>query len=322
MKMHKEGLSPQIASLLEHFRLFLVKYIKGGPDGDVAGNLIKILIREYGENVKIVGVADQSGCAECPKGLDHEELLRLVNTGAVIVSFDRNRLGDQGILHDATIESGLKARNTMHNRVMSDAFIPAGGRPNTINLSNYKRFLNEAGSPSSKLIVEGANLFLTSDARQALYDEAGVVIIKDSSANKCGVITSSYEICAAMLLSEDEFSQNKDRLIHEVLQKLRDYARKEANILFREQDHSGLAIPVISTKLSQTINMVADSLVDHLNDMSKAERCSLLLTFLDHLPRTLADVALDRLERIPEQYVQNAIASTIASRIVYQGTFK
>ena len=46
----------------------------GGPDGDVAGNEIKILIREYGDNVKIVGISDASGCTEDPDGLNHEEV--------------------------------------------------------------------------------------------------------------------------------------------------------------------------------------------------------------------------------------------------------
>jgi len=49
---------------------FTVK-ITGGPDGDVAGNEMKILIREYGDNVKIVGVCDHSGSAEDPNGLNH-----------------------------------------------------------------------------------------------------------------------------------------------------------------------------------------------------------------------------------------------------------
>merc|ERR1711981_926766 len=55
---------------------FTVK-ITGGPDGDVAGNLMRILFREYGSNVKIVGIADGSCCAEDPKGLPQEELMRL-----------------------------------------------------------------------------------------------------------------------------------------------------------------------------------------------------------------------------------------------------
>ena len=55
---------------------FTIK-MTGGPDGDVGGNCIRILHREYGENAKIVGIADGSGCCEDPQGLDHTELLRL-----------------------------------------------------------------------------------------------------------------------------------------------------------------------------------------------------------------------------------------------------
>ena len=127
----------------------------------------------------------------------------------------------------------------MHNRLKADAFIPAGGRPHTIDIHNYRNFLMD-GKPSSKLIVEGANLFLTVEARDALFNEAGVMIIKDSSANKCGVITSSYEICAAMLLSDDEFYINKDKIVNEVLVKLRLLASMEAKLLFREfKSHEG-----------------------------------------------------------------------------------
>ena len=51
--------------------------LTGGPDGDVAGNMLKILHREYGDHVKVVGMADGSGCAEDPEGLPMGELLRL-----------------------------------------------------------------------------------------------------------------------------------------------------------------------------------------------------------------------------------------------------
>lgn len=131
-------------------------------------------------------------------------------------------------------EEGINKRNTMHNRLVTDAFIPAGGRPGTIDISNYKKYLQQDGSPSSPLIVEGANLFITGDARRALYDEGGVVIVKDSSANKCGVITSSYEICAAMLLNDDAFLANKEEIVAEVIEKLRELAKMEAELLFQE----------------------------------------------------------------------------------------
>jgi glutamate dehydrogenase len=205
---------------------FTIK-MTGGPDGDVAGNEIRILCREYGKNALIVGLADQSGCAEDPNGLNHEELLRLVNNSLCIAHFDKHKLSSKGSLHLVETEEGVIARNSMHNRVVADAFIPAGGRPNTLDINNYRHFLLPDGSPSSPLIVEAANLFLTADAREALYREAGVRIVKDSSANKCGVITSSFEICAAMLLTEDEFFDNKTAIVSEVLQRLRDLAKLE-----------------------------------------------------------------------------------------------
>jgi glutamate dehydrogenase len=208
--------------------------LTGGPGGDVAGNMIKLSIRDYGRNVSFVGIADESGCAEDPDGLDHEELLRLVDMGLTISHFDPTKLGPDGSIHLVDNEAGIKHRNSMHNRLKADAFVPCGGRPNTIDISNYKAFLSANGEPSSKLIVEGANLFITKEARKALYDEAGVTIIKDSSANKCGVITSSYEICAAMMLSEEEFYEQKDTIVNEVLEKLRSLARLEAELLFRE----------------------------------------------------------------------------------------
>ena len=49
-----------------HAQDFTVK-LTGGPDGDVAGNMIKILHREYGERAKIVGIADGSGALEDPE---------------------------------------------------------------------------------------------------------------------------------------------------------------------------------------------------------------------------------------------------------------
>ena len=81
-------------------------------------------------------------------------------------------------------------RNTIHE-VKTDIFIPAGGRPRTFNETNIKEFLDETGKPSSKGIIEGANLYLTQKARRTL-EKLGVLIIKDSSANKTGVICSSF----------------------------------------------------------------------------------------------------------------------------------
>ena len=78
------------------FRVSLV----GGPDGDVAGNLLKIMQRDW-PSARVVGVADGSGYAEDPEGLDGNELRRLVEASAPIASFDSKLLGNRGTLRTA-----------------------------------------------------------------------------------------------------------------------------------------------------------------------------------------------------------------------------
>ena len=85
----------------------------------LSGNELKILYREYGENAKVVGIADGTGCAEDPNGLNWEELLRLVHNNLPIDQFDPLKLGDGGVVHKVDTESGVKARNNMHNRVQA-----------------------------------------------------------------------------------------------------------------------------------------------------------------------------------------------------------
>lgn len=167
---------------------FTIK-ITGGPDGDVAGNLIRILFRDYGSNCKIVGIADGFGVAEDPNGLDAGELLRLFEAGLPITSFDVSKLSPIGVALPSSTDEGMQRRNTMHFRVKADAFVPAGGRPNTINAENWRNFLDPVtGKPSSPLIVEGANLFLTAEAREKLFEHGKVAIVKDSSANKVRIL--------------------------------------------------------------------------------------------------------------------------------------
>jgi len=297
---------------------FTVK-MTGGPDGDVAGNEIKILMREYGENAHIVGVADHSGCAEDPAGLDHVELKRLVDEGLCISHFEVTKLGEDGALHLADTQEGAKARNSMHNRLKADAFLPCGGRPNTIDITNYTQFLRADGSASSPLIVEGANLFVTEAARKALYDDAGVVIVKDSSANKGGVITSSYEICAAMLLTEDEFVCQKEEIVQEVLEKLRERARLEADLLLRESENHGGSLPEVSQVISNCINATTDALAVAVDNMQDRDKDTLMSLFRSHLPQTIADIAFDRVvDRVPKQYITNAVSSALAAKLVYK----
>lgn len=298
---------------------FTVK-ITGGPDGDVAGNLMKILFRDYGDNAKVVGIADGFGVAEDPNGLDSAELSRLVEASLPITSFDAKKLSPQGVLFGIDTEEGLQRRLSMPFRVKADAFVPAGGRPNTINGDNWRQFLDANGKPSSPLIVEGANIFNTPEARENLFKHAGVVIVKDSSANKCGVITSSCEVAASMLLSKDEFMAVKNELVSDVIVRLRVLAKLEAELLFRSYRNYPGNMPHFSERISNAINTATDAIADALADVQPSDPLfqELLPLIKDNMPKKLADVAWDRAAaRFPVQYQRNAIACHLASQLVY-----
>ncbi len=301
---------------------FTVK-ITGGPDGDVGGNCLRILHRDYGENARIVGIADGTGCAEDPDGLDHEELMRLVTLSKPISFFSRDKLGPKGHLALLDEPDGVRRRNTMHNRVVADAFVPCGGRPNTIHGGNWRDYLMSNGTPSSKLIVEGANLFLNPEARTRL-SEAGALIVKDSSANKCGVICSSYEIIACMLLCDEEFLAIKDQFVDQVLAKLRILARREAELLLRVHRHRPhIPLPDLSIRLSRVMIRTADAIETALDGLASDDASIVQRLVMDHLPPILIESAEDRIwHRLPQAYLKWMMAKSLSARIVYREGFE
>ena len=294
--------------------------LTGGPDGDVAGNMLKILHREYGGMVRVVGMADGSGCAEDPQGLPMAELLRLFELGLPLRDLKLETLGPQGVFHCAETADGAAKRNSMHNRVQADVFVPAGGRPSSINGSNWRDFLLPDGSPSARAIVEGANLFVTAEARQALFEHCALPIIKDSSANKCGVICSSMEIVAGMLVNDDEFIKLKPDYVPEVLATLRVLARREAQLLFAEaRRRPDVSMPQLSESISRAILRVTDATGAQLENFGPEQKGRLWPLTREHLPPPLYDGYASRIAgRLPWEYTKNMIACSLASRLVYR----
>ena len=305
-----QGIDPKSQS-------FTVK-ITGGPDGDVAGNMIRILHRDYGNNGSIVGISDGSGCGEDPGGLDLQELLRLQAEALPIASFDRSKLGPNGRVVTLEEPDGFHLRNTMHNRVKADAFVPCGGRPATMHEHNWREFLDESGKPSSALIVEGANLFLTPSARERLSSE-GVTIVKDSSANKCGVICSSYEVAASMLLDEAGFMAIKPVFVAQVLEKLRLLASEEATLLANEQKRHPLTpLPDLCVRLSHMVITVSDAIVDAIESWSDDDMALARGLIPSHLPQILIETAGERINTLPDAYITRLMAARLAAAMVYR----
>ena len=78
---------------------------------------------------------------------------------------------------------GTDFRNGAHLRFKADLFVPCGGRPEAVNISNVAALVDAEGKPHFKYIVEGANLFLTQQARLYL-EKRKIAVFKDSSTNK------------------------------------------------------------------------------------------------------------------------------------------
>ncbi|MBI9081172.1 MAG: NAD-glutamate dehydrogenase [Pseudodesulfovibrio sp.] len=301
---------------------FTVK-ITGGPAGDVASNVMKILMREYGGNARIIAMTDGHGAVYDPEGMDHDELIRLMDGNFRTSHFDKSRLKGTGAFVVSMEEpNGTRVRNSLHNTAVADLFIPSGGRPDTINMSNWKQFLQKDGTPSAKGIVEGANIFISADAR-AEMEKAGVLVVPGPSANKTGVICSSYEILAGLILSEEEFLEIKDSYVMQLLDILRSRARSEARVLMREYAMAGgsRTLTELSYELSESINTLADMVAKVLNETvpNVGDNPRLVEVILSYCPSILVEKYRDRVVNdIPRGHQLALIAAFVSATMLYQ----
>lgn len=355
---HKEygvtslGINVYMEALLRYLGInpnnqsFTIK-ISGGPDGDVAGNQIHNLFQFYPKTAKLLALIDISGTTYDPQGLDLAILDDLFKQGKPLKYYPPEKLSEGGFLLDKNakrsqtalaqqtlcwrrqqgklIEDWLSGsemnhilRSNMH-QTKTDIFIPAGGRPRTLNETNVKEFLDENGKPTARGIVEGANLYLTPKARR-LLEKLGTLIIKDSSANKTGVICSSFEVLCGLALSEAQFISNKSILVQEIIERLKQCAAYEANLLLRTHKETGDFLTLISEQISETINEFTYQLLDYLDTLpwDNDPKSSLTRAYLNYCLPTLRDnFQLEMLHEIPEHHKKAIIACHIAAQVVY-----
>jgi glutamate dehydrogenase len=330
-----------------HADPFTVK-ITGGTNGDVAGNAIRLLL-ERAPQVKILSVVAGSGALFDPEGANREELARLM-LKADVVEFDPALLHTGGLLlfrrekkRDGLRELYKKLTRTASgvdeewitadelNReaddlvfsVKADLFLPCGGRPETIDQGNWRRLFETDGTPTARIIAEGANSYITPAARDEIQ-KMGVILLRDASANKCGVISSSYEIMANLLLSEEEFLDNKEAYVNDVLAILDRRAEDEARLIFRRHREADGRIPYtqISMMLSTEINEHYARMFDFFQKQPElCEEALFRRVLLNHLPAFIRENKEFRMRitNLPPKYTYAILASEIASFIVYHG---
>ena len=326
---------------------FTVK-MSGGPDGDVAGNQMKNLYTYYPDTAKLLATTDVSGTIYDPEGLDLKELVNLfdeeksirfyspelLHEGAFLVDTQQKR--EQGNYSQQTLcwrkkdgkliqdwlsgnEMNSLVRHNVHQTI-ADIFIPCGGRPATLNIHNYSDFLDLQNNPTSKAIIEGANLYLTSKARKEL-EKLGVLIIKDSSANKGGVTASSFEILCGLALSDEEMVDYHDDIVKETLKILEQRSLEEAQLMLKTHKEQGLFLTEISDKISQKINLYTYQLLDYLETipLSDNPQDPLIQCYLSYCPKFLQEKFQDRLiQEVPDVHKKAIISCYLASRVVYK----
>lgn len=315
----------------------VTKIQTGGPDGDVGSNEIKVSKSRY------IAIVDASGVVYDRNGLDHGELLRLASSRKMVREYTRDKLSPEGFLvlvedkaltlfDGGYVANGMEFRNNFHLSpyARADLFIPCGGRPLSINILNWKELLDDSGMPAYRVIVEGANLFLTQEARIEL-EKKGCIIIKDSSANKGGVTSSSLEVLASMALTNDEFEKifcykgkripvfRRD-YIKEVLERIRQNARQEFEILWIENQKTGIPLSLLSDQLSEKINNLSASIENSDLWHHPGLRVNVIAR---HIPGVLLERLGIReiLKRLPEAYQRALFAKTLASGFVYSQGF-
>ncbi|KAJ7243753.1 NAD-specific glutamate dehydrogenase [Mycena rebaudengoi] len=312
----------------------ITKVQTGGPDGDLGSNEILL------SSDKTVAIIDGSGVLADVAGLDRAELVRLAKLRVPVANFDKSKLSKDGYLvkveeHDVKLPSGelvidgTDFRNAAHLRFKADLFVPCGGRPEAVNISNMAALVDAEGKPHFKYIVEGANLFITQQARLYL-EKRKIILFKDSSTNKGGVTSSSLEVLAGLALSTDEYvdlmifkngqpSEFYKSYVRDVQAKITENAAAEFQCIWREHARLNGAKPrtTISDELSSTLNNLQAELEssDLFEDVPSREG-----VIRRAIPHTLVDkIGLETLlKRLPEPYQRALFSSWVASHFIYK----
>lgn len=306
----------------------------GGPDGDLGSNEILL------SNEKYTSIVDGSGVLVDPNGIDRDELIRLAKKRVMISQFDLTKLSKAGyrVLVDENnvklpngeiINNGSLFRNTFHLRDtgLTDSFVPCGGRPESIDLSTVSKLIKN-GKSTIPYIVEGANLFITQDAKLRL-EAAGCILFKDASANKGGVTSSSLEVLASLSFDDEGFVQNMcvggdgkppefyQAYVKAVQEKIKENARLEFEAIWREHKETKIPRSTLSDTLSVAITRLDEEL--QKTDLWKNEKLRRSV-LTDALPKLLLDkIGLDLIiKRVPENYLRAIFGSYMASRFVYE----
>ena len=323
----------------------------GGPDGDLGANEIQCY------KGKICLIIDGGSILFDPDGLDKEALMKLAfmrHTAprANSMDFPEDKIGPKGFRvplrgKDITLPDGTKIEDgaIFHRNFITDpanrkyieqaniqAFIPCGGFKDTINQNNVDDFLNLF--QELKFIVEGANVFFDDAARRRIA-ASPVRQIKDSSANKGGVFSSSVaEVLTAFLFENDyearllEDTETRWALIRDIMNLVSTFAGMETQMII-DVHEADPEVPmfVLSESTSEQI-FAFQSLVESQLDAIVEDRDLMLKILAAYVPPVLMknlgeDTVLNTLNSDKLHAYRNAIVTKkLASLAFYKNAGK
>ncbi|GAB6191223.1 NAD-glutamate dehydrogenase domain-containing protein [Desulfocastanea catecholica] len=301
-------------SLISHYNAKeedLNLMITGGPDGDLGANEIQC----YKGNICLV--IDGGSILFDPLGLDKKELMKIafqrnsspranssifpvekltaqgfkVPISAKNITLPDGTIIDDGALFHRTFLANVKNRKYI-SQANIKAFIPCGGFKDTVNQRNVKQFVDNF--QELRFIVEGANVFFDDVARRYIATSTDIKQVKDSTANKGGVFSSSIaEVLTGFLFQEkyeeELLNDTKTRwaLIKDILHLVERYSRLETNLLLQIHD-TDPAVPLfdLSERTSEQIFALQNILVGRL-DKILADEELVWLVMTHYVPSVL-----------------------------------
>lgn len=285
--------------------------ITGGPDGDLGANEIQCY------KGKICLVIDGGSILFDPNGLDKKELMKLAfmrnsDPRKNSLSYPTEKLSDAGfmvplsatnitlpdgqVVEDGAFFHRTFLANSENRKYIKDAniraFIPCGGFKDTIHQGNVKQFLELF--QELKFIVEGANVFFDDVARRYIAMATEILQIKDSSANKGGVFSSSVSEVLTAFLLQDSYEEKllhdvetRWALIRDIIELVERYGAMEAEMLLKIYDADPM-VPLfdLSEKTSEQIFAFQEQLFQRRDEILADEE--LVWKVLEHyIPQIL-----------------------------------
>ena len=320
--------------------------MSGGPDGDLGANQIQ----SYKGKIKLI--IDSGSVLFDPCGLDKKELMKIAfarYTSPRInsLAYPEKKISKQGfriarikqafILPDNTkVEDGSYFHKNFFSDVSLrkfireaniDVFVPCGGLKDTINADNVAQFLELF--KELKIIIEGANVFFDDTARDFIAGK-GILQIRDSSANKGGVISSSIaEVLPGFLLGNRyeqilvENQKQRISLVKSVFGIIETNAIRETEMLLSLNKKTEKHLHNLSMETSEMLFSLQEQLYGILGLLKKRKNIILRILY-SYVPDVLIKIiGIEKIFKIlnnPDlkSYLDAIITKKIAQTALYR----